>query len=78
MFRVVFCRLTAFVVKSFAQARTFIPEYVDVQMLDQSLEWMSRQTNRDGSFKKVGEVHSSALKVIAQPSYIPWRTFSKP
>lgn len=54
--------LTAFVVKSFAQARAFIPEYIDGKMLDDSLVWMSRKTNRDGSFKKVGAVHSSALK----------------
>ena len=57
------CRLTAFVAKSFAQARAFIPEYIDTEMLEQSLAWMSRQTNRDGSFKKVGTVHSSYLKV---------------
>ena len=56
-------RLTAFVAKSFAQARAFIPEYIDTEMLEQSLAWMSRQTNRDGSFKKVGTVHSSYLKV---------------
>lgn len=54
--------LTAFVAKSFAQARAFIPEYIDTQMLEQSLVWMSRQANQDGSFKKVGQVHSSALK----------------
>lgn len=56
-------RLTAFVAKSFAQARAFIPEYIDAEMLEQSLAWMSRQTNRDGSFRKVGTVHSSYLKV---------------
>ena len=56
-------RLTAFVIKSFSQARAFIPEYIDSKMLDASLVWMSRQTNFDGSFKKVGAVHSSALKV---------------
>ncbi|XP_073231989.1 CD109 antigen-like [Porites lutea] len=54
--------LTAFVAKSFAQARAFIPEYIDAEMLEQSLTWMSRQTNRDGSFRKVGTVHSSYLK----------------
>lgn len=54
--------LTAFVIKSFAQARAFIPEYIDSKMLDDSLVWMSWQTNFDGSFKKVGAVHSSALK----------------
>ena len=56
-------RLTAFVAKSFAQAHAFIPEYIDAEILEQSLAWMSRQTNRDGSFRKVGTVHSSYLKV---------------
>ena len=56
-------RLTAFVAKSFAQARAFIPEYIDDKLLEDSLEWMARQTNSDGSFRKVGAVHSSGLKV---------------
>jgi len=56
-------RLTAFVVKSFAQARAFIPEYIDDKLLEDSLEWMARHTNSDGSFRKVGAVHSSVLKV---------------
>ena len=57
-------RLTAFVAKSFAQARAFIPEYIDDELLEESLEWMSRQTNIDKSFRKVGKVHSSVLKVM--------------
>lgn len=56
-------RLTAFVVKSFAQARAFIPEYIDDKSLEDSLKWMARLTNRDGSFQKVGAVHSTGLKV---------------
>ena len=56
-------RLTAFVAKSFAQARAFIPEYIDDKLLEDSLEWMARLTNRDGSFQKVGAVHSTGLKV---------------
>lgn len=67
--------LTAFVSKSFAQARAFIPEYIDDELLEESLGWMSRQTNRDGSFRKVGEVHSSVLKggqtgVISLTAYV--------
>lgn len=54
--------LTAFVTKSFAQARAFIPEYIDDKLLEDSLEWMARHTDRDGSFRKVGAVHSSVLK----------------
>ena len=58
-----FHRLTAFVAKSFAQARASIPEYIDDKLLEESLEWMARQKNGDGSFPKVGNVHSSVLKV---------------
>ena len=59
----VYYRLTAFVAKSFAQARAFIPEYIDDKLLEDSLEWMASHTNSDGSFRKVGEVHSTGLKV---------------
>ncbi|XP_078364931.1 CD109 antigen-like isoform X2 [Oculina patagonica] len=67
--------LTAFVAKSFAQARAFIPEYIDDKLLEESLAWMARQTNRDGSIKKVGQVHSSVLKggqtgVISLTAYV--------
>ena len=64
-------RLTAFVVKSFAQARAFIPEYIDDKSLEVSLEWMARLTNRDGSFQKVGTVHSTGLKVRYRVSFPP-------
>lgn len=64
-------RLTAFVTKSFAQARAFIPEYIDDKLLEDSLEWMARHTDRDGSFRKVGAVHSSVLKV----RFLLWRVF---
>ena len=64
-------RLTAFVVKSFAQARAFIPEYIDDKSLEVSLEWMARLTNRDGSFQKVGTVHSTGLKVRYRVSSPP-------
>jgi CD109 antigen len=54
-------RLTAFVVKSFAQARKYT--YVDPNSLDLSLLFMVRKQNKDGSFPKVGSVHGSYLKV---------------
>ena len=48
--------------KSFAQARDYI--YIDHDSLHLSLEWIVRQQKADGSFPRVGTVHSSALKVI--------------
>jgi len=56
-----FFRLTAFVVKSFAQARKYI--YVDQESLDLSLQFMAKKQNRDGSFPTLGKVHGSYLKV---------------
>ncbi|KAK3751287.1 hypothetical protein QZH41_012192, partial [Actinostola sp. cb2023] len=52
--------LTAFVVKSFAQARKYI--YIDPSSLDLSLRWMMRRQHKNGSFPRVGYVHSSYLK----------------
>nr|BAJ05272.1 CD109-like molecule [Diadumene lineata] len=52
--------LTAFVVKSFAQARKYI--YVDPESLDLSLNFMANKQNRDGSFPTLGKVHGSYLK----------------
>ncbi|XP_048577208.1 CD109 antigen isoform X2 [Nematostella vectensis] len=52
--------LTAFVVKSFAQARKYI--YIDEKALDQSIFWMVSKQSPSGAFPKVGTVHSSYLK----------------
>ncbi|XP_031563993.1 CD109 antigen-like [Actinia tenebrosa] len=53
--------LTAFVVKSFAQAREYI--YIDPRSLSQSLGWIARKQNKDGSFPTVGPVlHGGSLQ----------------
>ncbi|KXJ08579.1 C3 and PZP-like alpha-2-macroglobulin domain-containing protein 8 [Exaiptasia diaphana] len=54
--------LTAFVVKSYAQARKYI--YIDPDSLKLSLNFMRKKQNQDGSFPTLGKVHGSYLKDI--------------
>jgi len=51
--------LTAFVLKSFAQARDLI--YIDDTVLDQAADWILRHQNSDGSFDPVGFVHHQEM-----------------
>lgn len=51
--------LTAFVLKSFAQAKKFI--YIDEQVQTSSRDWLARQQKSDGSFTPVGFVHNQTL-----------------
>jgi CD109 antigen len=46
--------LTAFVVKSFTQAREFID--IDSKVLDEATDWLLKQQNNDGSFNEPGQV----------------------
>lgn len=52
--------LTAFVVKSFAQARSFI--YIDKDDLDKSLSWFKSKQLENGCFPQVGKVLHKAMK----------------
>jgi CD109 antigen len=47
--------LTAFVLKSFAQAQDLI--YIDSDILDEAKEWIISHQNRDGSFDPFGFIH---------------------
>jgi CD109 antigen len=51
--------LTAFVLKSFSQAKGLI--YVDQQVLDQAAGWIMKQQKTDGSFEAVGFVHHQEM-----------------
>jgi len=51
--------LTAFVLKSFAQAEGLI--YIDSSILDEAGEWIVRLQNRDGSFDVHGFVHHQEM-----------------
>lgn len=51
--------LTAFVLKSFAQARELI--YIDQTILDEATRWIVSHQNKDGSFESVGFVHHQEM-----------------
>jgi len=54
-------RLTAFVLKSFAQANQFI--FVSDTVLYDAAKWIVMYQRTDGSFPTVGAVHSTGLRV---------------
>ncbi len=51
--------LTAFVLKSFAQAEGLI--YIDDTILDEAADWLISHQNSDGSFEPVGFVHHQEM-----------------
>ncbi len=51
--------LTAFVLKSFAQAQGLI--YIDDQVLSEAADWIKNHQNQDGSFDAVGFVHHQEM-----------------
>ncbi len=53
--------LTAFVVKSFHQAKKYI--YIDDEVLRQSIDFIESKQTHDGDFMELHEVHSTYLKV---------------
>ncbi len=52
--------LTAFVVKSFAQAKDYI--FVDDEVIKQGMQFLKEQQQSTGEFLENGEVHSSHLQ----------------
>lgn len=54
-------RLTAFVLKSFAQARSFI--FIDPRELAAAKGWIIRQQRADGSFPAVGRILNKDIQV---------------
>ncbi|MFO8009293.1 MAG: alpha-2-macroglobulin family protein [Dehalococcoidia bacterium] len=51
--------LTAFVLKSFAQAKGLM--YIDESVLDEAEQWIISHQNNDGSFETVGFVHHQEM-----------------
>ena len=51
--------LTAFVLKTFAQAKGLI--YIDDEVLDGAIRWIVQHQRRDGSFEPVGFLHHQEL-----------------
>jgi CD109 antigen len=51
--------LTAFVLKTFSQAKDLI--YIDESVLDEAMDWIRDHQNKDGSFDPVGFVHHQEM-----------------
>lgn len=62
-------RLTAFVLKSFAQARSFI--FIDPRELAAAKGWIIRQQRADGSFPAVGRILNKDIQVSALSGLLP-------
>ena len=61
-------RLTAFVLRSFAQARPFI--FVDGDELKHTQNWITRNQNpQSGCFRKSGSLFNKRLKVCVIPKF---------
>ena len=58
-------RLTAFVLKSFAQARDFIE--IDRKVMADAKRWILGKQTKDGCFPSVGTLHNKAMKVSFYP-----------
>lgn len=55
-------RLTAFVLKSFAQARALI--FIDESHITDAFTWLSKQQKDSGCFRSSGSLFNNAMKVI--------------
>lgn len=51
--------LTAFVLKSFAEAKNLI--FIDDAVLEEAADWLKSQQNSDGSFEPIGFVHHQEM-----------------
>ncbi|XP_065194502.1 C3 and PZP-like alpha-2-macroglobulin domain-containing protein 8 isoform X2 [Sycon ciliatum] len=61
--------LTSFVVKSFCKAKSTELIAVDDEQICQSVEWIARQQERDGTFLDNGCLHHKAMMGGAQTTY---------
>lgn len=61
-------RLTAFVLKSFAQAQSHI--FVETSHITNALTWLSRRQMENGCFQRSGSLLNNAIKVM--PFILLW------
>ena len=57
------CRLTAFVAKSFHQAKSHI--FIDEETIERAINWMIKHQKSDGRFPEMGHVHAKYLQVLS-------------
>ena len=53
--------LTAFVVKSFVQAKPYI--FVDDKVINKAIDWIRKNQDTDGTFKEPGRVIHKEMQV---------------
>lgn len=56
-----FVRLTAFVLRSFSKAKSFV--YIDPEKLEQSKVWLEQNQNYSGCFQQSGSLFNNRMKV---------------
>lgn len=61
-------RLTAFVLKSFAQARPHI--YIDERHIQDALNWLASKQKENGCFQSSGTLLNNAMKVACLPGWL--------
>lgn len=60
-------RLTAFVIKSYSQAREFI--FVDDKHIKEGMSFLAKQQKDDGCFKATGRLLNNGMKVRQAPNH---------
>lgn len=60
-------RLTAFVLKSFAQARHHI--FIEEKHIQDALHWLTYKQKENGCFQSSGTLLNNAMKVTSLPGY---------
>lgn len=62
-----YVRLTAFVMRSFAKAQSFV--YIDPKIIQESKTWLENKQQTNGCFKKSGKLFNNRMKVSL---YFSW------
>lgn len=65
-------RLTAFVLKSFSQARAYI--FVEDSHIQDSRNWLSQKQKENGCFQRSGSLFNNAIKVMLFLSFRSLKT----
>lgn len=63
-------RLTAFVLRSFTKAQSFI--YIDPTKIEESKHWLDREQRENGCFKKSGRLFNNRMKVMVKKYIWMW------
>lgn len=64
------CRLTAFVLKSFGQARAFVA--IEERHITDAQHWLQKQQKESGCFRSVGKLFNNALQVRTGWDGVTW------